>query len=209
MEYINADKKVKEMKKMFILVTGASASGKSEYAEKRIMSLTPPNENAIYIATMQPFGDEGKARVEKHKKQRAGRRFDTLEIYRDLDSAERLNFADGQRKNILLECMSNLVANEMFDDSKPLAEKTNEAVKNKILSGVQHLIKKSENLVIVTNEVFSDTMDYDSENLRYIELLGSINQSLVRYADEVVEVVYGVPVFLKTRYDNAENTDVY
>lgn len=182
---------------MFILVTGASASGKSEYAEKRIISLTPSNENAIYIATMQPFGDEGKDRVEKHKKKRAGRRFDTLEIYRDLDSTECLNFADGQRKNILLECLSNLLANEMFDDSKLPAERTNEALKNKILSGIQRLIKKSANLVIVTNEVFSDTMDYDSETLRYIELLGSINQSLARYADEVVEVVYGVPVFLK------------
>lgn len=182
---------------MFILITGASASGKSEYAEKRIMSLTPPNENAIYIATMQPFGDEGKARVGKHKKQREGRRFDTLEIYKDLDSTECLNFADEQRKNILLECLSNLAANEMFDDSKSPTDKTNEALKNKILSGIQRLIKKSENLVIVTNEVFSDTMDYDSETLRYIELLGSINQSLAQYADEVVEVVYGVPIFLK------------
>lgn len=174
---------------MFIVVTGASASGKSEYAEKRIMGLTPQKESAIYIATMQPYGDEGRARVAKHRRQRAQRRFETMEIYLDMETA---HIPKG--KNILLECMSNLAANEMFARQEPQSDAV---LKTRIIQGIQHLANSSENLVVVTNEVFSDTMQYDTQTLAYIRLLGEINQALATLADEVIEVVYGIPVFLK------------
>ena len=174
---------------MFIVVTGASASGKSEYAEKRIMELTPKSESAIYIATMQPYGDEGRARVEKHRRQRAQRRFETREIYLDMETAE-----IPKGKNILLECMSNLAANEMFARQEPQSAAM---LKTRIIQGIQHLLDCSENFVAVTNEVFSDTMQYDTQTLAYIGLLGEINQALAVLADEVIEVVYGIPVFIK------------
>lgn len=173
---------------MFVLVTGGSASGKSEYAEKRIMELTRTGENALYIATMQPFGVEGRLRVEKHRKQRAKRRFDTLEVYNDLEKADLET-----NQNVLLECMSNLVANEMFrEDGAALGQKE---LVQKILAGIKHL--SCPNLVIVTNEVFSDTMNYGAETVEYISCLGLINRELARLADEVVEVVYGIPVMIK------------
>lgn len=174
---------------MFIVVTGASASGKSEYAEKKIMSLTPQEESAIYIATMQPYGDEGRARIEKHRRQRAQRRFETVEIYMDMEMAR-----IPERKNILLECMSNLVANEMFSRQKPQSA---EMLKARIVQGMIQLRTMSKNIVVVTNEVFSDTLQYDAQTLAYIKLLGEVNQALAELADEVVEVVYGIPVFLK------------
>ncbi len=174
---------------MIILVTGASASGKSEYAERRIMELNDlsgSDEPAIYIATMQPYGDEGKARVLKHRKQRQNRRFDTAEIYSDLEKA-----IIAKNRNILLECMSNLVANEMFSEGAP---KSTEIIEDKIIAGIKRLALLSENLVIVTNEVFSDTLDYDLETVKYIRLLASVNRKLAFFADEVVEVVYGIPL---------------
>ena len=66
---------------MLILVTGGSASGKSEYAEQCITMLHKGKNTLLYLATMQPYGEEGAARVEKHRKQRAQRHFDTLEWY--------------------------------------------------------------------------------------------------------------------------------
>ena len=38
---------------MIVLVTGGSGSGKSTWAEKLVASL--PNENRVYIATMQVY----------------------------------------------------------------------------------------------------------------------------------------------------------
>ena len=45
---------------MLILVTGVSGSGKSEYAEKICCDLAD-GEKKYYIATMQPFGAEGRS----------------------------------------------------------------------------------------------------------------------------------------------------
>ena len=43
---------------MMVLVTGGSGSGKSAFAEDRVLSFG--DAKRVYIATMQPFDEEGK-----------------------------------------------------------------------------------------------------------------------------------------------------
>ena len=44
---------------MILLVTGGSASGKSEYAENRALQLAKTEQKKlIYLAAMKPFGEE-------------------------------------------------------------------------------------------------------------------------------------------------------
>ena len=50
---------------MFILVTGGSGSGKSEFAENIAMKL---GGKMLYVATMKPYDDECLKRIERHKK---------------------------------------------------------------------------------------------------------------------------------------------
>ena len=88
--------------------------------------------------------------------------------------------------------MSNLVANEMFQE-EGAHENTVEAV----LKGVRHIREQAGNLVIVTNEIFSEAADYQGETELYQEYLGQINQKIAEIADQVVEVVYGIPVYHK------------
>ena len=47
---------------MLIVVTGVSGSGKSEYAEQICCRLSGDRKK-YYIATMQPYGEEGKKRI--------------------------------------------------------------------------------------------------------------------------------------------------
>ena len=75
---------------------------------------------------------------------------------------------------------------------------------DRILKGVEHIRKCSANLVIVTNEVFSDTLSYDETTLAYIRLLGHINAEFAQMADEVVEVVYGIPLSVKNPHKTEE-----
>ena len=69
-----------------------------------------------------------------------------------------------------------------------------ENVKRQILEGIRHVIEKTDLLVIVTNEVQGDQMEYSEETKIYQRVLGEVNQSLAGLAEKVTEVVYGIPV---------------
>ena len=170
---------------MMILVTGGSGSGKSAFAEDCIVAFG--NARRIYIATMYPFDEESRKRVKRHQAMRQGKGFDTLECYTDLSRA-----SVPKGTTILLECMSNLVANEMFQENG-----AHENTVKAVVDGVEFLQKQTENLVIVTNEIFSEAAEYQGDTKLYQEYLGMINQKLSDMADEVVEVVYGIPVYQK------------
>ena len=168
---------------MMTLITGGSKSGKSRYAEKIPDTFTGKK---IYIATMRPYGDEAADAIIRHRKMRSGKGFETVEQYTDI---HRLSLpADC---SILLECMGNLCANEMFKDGA-VCDPT-----EKIIMGVIHLKKIASELIIVTNETGSDGISYESGTQKYISVLGEINRQLVAIADNVIECVYGIPVALK------------
>lgn len=171
---------------MFYLVSGGSGSGKSEYAENVAVELYNKKEQElfIYIATMMAFDDEANAKIQRHREMRKNKGFTTLECFTDLKSA-----AIDENCTILLDCMSNLVANEMFADNGAKDKTVDE-----VLQGVEHLLEKCSNLVIVTNDIFSDGCDYDEITKKYICYLGQINQGLAKRADKVIEVVCGIPI---------------
>ena len=58
-------------------------------------------------------------------------------------------------------------------------------------------LSQAKHVVIVTNEIFSDGILYEEESEQYKKELGQINQKLAELAEEVVEVVYGIPVWHK------------
>ena len=78
---------------MLAVITGGSGSGKSEYAESVATSLAKRDGLPLYyIATMRPFGAEGMWRVERHRKLRAGKGFETIECYVNIMSRKCKNF---------------------------------------------------------------------------------------------------------------------
>lgn len=174
-----------------LLVTGGSGSGKSEYAEQRI--LESEQKKRFYIATMQVYGEEGRQRVEKHRKQRAGKGFETIEQTCNIGEALEHIRPYGGEAVALVECLSNLTANELFleEDTWKCDEKVL-AVQKKIRGEILAWKENVGFLVVVTNEIFSDGMFYDASTRRYQQMLGELNQQLCACADEVVEVVYGI-----------------
>lgn len=193
---------------MITLVTGGSGSGKSAYAESLLSSCEGIR---YYIATMQIYDAEGEKKVEWHRKLRAGKGFLTIESPMNVGKirfacageAEQAQYRQGAerkvqgssgKKSALLECMSNLTANEMFTKD---GMKSEEEVVEKIVSEIQTISQKLDNLVIVTNNVFEDGVIYDAGTMEYLKALGRINAALARLADRVAEVVVGIPVELK------------
>ena len=168
---------------MLTLITGGAKCGKSRLAEK---ILDPYAKNKFYIATMRPFGEEAFAAIERHRKIRAGKGFETIEKYTDLHELEL-----PKKSYILLECIANLCANEMFDN------KTVSDPVDNIYNGIIHLNKTASELVIVTNNVGSDGVDYGAGTNKYIEIMGRLNTLAADISDNVIECVYGVTVILK------------
>ena len=171
---------------MTVLVAGGAASGKSAYAEQLLCKLSGAAPR-VYLATMQPRGEEAAARIEKHRSLRAGRGFQTVERCVDLRAAE---IPTGSA--VLLEDIGNLCANELFDPAGGGADAA-EAV----LRGVEALRGRCRALVIVTNEVCSGGANYAGDTLRYLSVLSYVNRKLAAGADAVCEVVCGIPAYCK------------
>lgn len=225
---------------MFHVITGGSGSGKSAFAEDCIVQLHKKHleQNAsdmeldekiplYYIATMMPFGKEMEEKIQRHRQMRAGKGFDTIECFMNLSeeaasfngSLEETSLKETSVKfiikpDVLLECMSNLVANEWFDfvqNCEKTSEDRTDSFKKgscfsnenislmigKIWQGIQLLIVNCQNLVIVTNEVCSESVKDTIEMDCYKQILSGINCRMAAVADKVTEVVYGIPVQIK------------
>lgn len=185
--------RTKEEANMFHLITGGSGSGKSEYAENAIVQYHKSGKPLYYIATMEPFGEETKRKIERHRKMRAGKGFQTIECYMNLhEKVQDAPFAGG---SVLLECMSNLTANEVYRNLSNYPSE--EALVEAIFQGVKTLTQICENVVVVTNEVCSECAEDTVEMQCYKRVLSGINCKMAITADKVTEVVYGIPVVIK------------
>lgn len=208
---------------MITLITGGSGSGKSAYAEKYICRVSNENgyKEKYYIATMQVFDDEGQRKIDRHRRLRAGKGFITIEQPRDIKKAvEKLQSENYLKtgRSALLECMSNLVANEMFppvdvsgmqaaeakketlDDPENMKDYDTAQISHvskKVLKDVSILSENVAELIIVTNNVFEDGVSYDQSTMNYIKAMGIVNRGLAAMAERVVEVVAGIPVAVK------------
>lgn len=192
---------------MLHIVYGGSASGKSSYAESFAMSLQGDGR-LLYIATMYPYkwnttelDPETIQRIERHRAMRADKGFDTVECYRHVE-----HIVAKRQDVLLLECMSNLLANEMYlepdsNAGSDMAE-TMSPVSNKIVQALIDLSTRVQELVIVTNDVFSDggSLTYDESTREYVKNLAEINCAFAREAATVTEVVCGIPVIVKKNH---------
>lgn len=172
---------------MLDLVIGGSASGKSVFAESLI--LRDPALRRYYLATMEVFDRESRARVERHRAMRAGKGFETLE--RPVDLADLALPAAGA---VLLEDLGNLAANELFS----LRGAGNfDAALDAILTGIDAILAQCGYLVVVSNDIFSGGNSYAGDTDTYLRLLGAVHQTLARRSGHVYEVICGIPHCLK------------
>lgn len=172
---------------MMTLITGGASCGKSAEAE-RLCSLD--GGRLVYLAAMRPFGEEGAQRVRKHRAQRAGKGFTTIECFEDFKAV-----LDDERiigATALLECLGNVVANEMFGEAA-----SHDDVADSVVDVIEELSRRCKHLVVVGNDVGCDGELYPSETCAYQEVLGEVSCRLAALSDQVVECVAGVPVLLK------------
>lgn len=169
---------------MKILVTGGSANGKSTWAEELAVSLPEPR---WYLAAMLPYGPESLECIARHRARHSRQGFTTIERYTDLAGLRLPG-----RGTVLLECLCNLLGNEMFDEERRIRD----AVPD-ILRGLDALAEQCDDLIIVTNDVGSGDFYCDPSSRAYVEALGRLNIAAAARCDQMVEVAAGIAVARK------------
>ena len=169
---------------MLTLVSGGAASGKSEYAEELILrSAARP---LVYLATMEVWDEEDRRRVDRHRELRKDKGFQTVEASRRL-----FETTVPKDSAVLLECLGTVCVNECYGP-----EGADDAY-DRIWQGIVHLLEQCRDLVIVTNDLFSDGAVYTPEAEAYREILGRLNREAAAHADQVWEVCCGIPIHRK------------
>ena len=167
---------------MVIFVFGGVRSSKSIFAE----SLLPKKMQKAYIATMINNDSENNQRINNHKSRR-DESWTLIEQTSNLEHIKSFN-----EDYVLLDCLTNLLANELFFmNKKPL-----DAIFS-ILNGILMVKKNSKELVIVSNNIFEDGIDYFDETNMFIRTLGLLHQKVVEISDIVYETEYGLNRKLK------------
>ena len=140
------------------------------------------------------LNEEGRKKAHRHQAMRRGKGFVTIEQPVDICRALEKVKTGTVQPVILVECISNLTANEMFlgEGRQRTAEETGEKIVRDI-----GMLKKAAHLVVITNNVFEDGIVYEEPVMEYIRAMGRINGALAGMADKVVEVVAGIPVMIK------------
>lgn len=178
---------------MITLVTGGARSGKSTFAE----NIFKDKKDVAYIATSKIMDSEMEERVKHHQSSRP------LE-WRTYEGNYNLEKAIGEEKNYLLDCITVLTSNIMFDISKDveyidfnLQKNIEDQVVWEIKNLINEIRERDYNLVLVTNEVGYSIVPEHHISRVFRDIQGRVNQQIASLADEVYLVCCGIPVKIK------------
>ena len=160
-----------------ILVLGGAASGKSAFAEGLLDGVSP----RVYIATAQAFDGEMTDKIAQHKTRRGGD-WHTIESPRGLAKA----IENAPQGAVLVDCMTMWLANIMDTDM------------DGEIAAFLHVFETSEKrLILVSNETGLGIVPDSPDVRRFRQSQGELNQALAARADCVIQVIAGLPLFLK------------
>lgn len=171
---------------MSTFISGGCKNGKSYYAQRIAKSAGAP---LYYIATMIPHDDEDDARILRHRNERDGWGFETLECGEDILSCLDRADPDG---SFLLDSVTALLSNEMFapDGFHPEAPK-------KIAAELCEFVRLAPKTVLVSDFIYSDAALYDEWTETYRRGLAHIDCTVAQACDNVLEVVNGQIICFK------------
>lgn len=170
---------------MIAFVSGGARSGKSSYAEALVRRWQDERGGARYYLATASGGDaEMHARIGRHRRAR-GEGWITLEEPLDLlTPLDRV--APGG--TLLLDCLTLWASQLLYASS--LSEAQGIAMIERMLAEAR---QRDIALVIVSNDVNEGMPPEDDEVWRYLAFLQRVHCLVAREADEVIQVVAGLP----------------
>ncbi|WRS27074.1 bifunctional adenosylcobinamide kinase/adenosylcobinamide-phosphate guanylyltransferase [Oscillospiraceae bacterium MB08-C2-2] len=175
---------------MNILIGGGCKNGKSTLAQHLARELA--GEKLYYIATMEPVDGEDHQRIARHRREREGWGFETLEQPRHIEKILERSDPAG---TFLLDSITSLLAQEMFLPDGSVSQEAGSLV----TKGLTQLAQATGHLVMVSDAIYSDARQYDSLTQLYRRELAGVERAMAALCDCVLEVSAGCVIFHKGR----------
>lgn len=182
-------KDMNDTNRKIILLLGGARSGKSTRAQQMAEAM---GGRVLFCATAEPLDEEMQARIEAHRKSRpAG--WSTVEIARNvgLELRQRSSGYD----TVVVDCITLLVSNCL--DENMASTGAARAISAEITSLIGFMEERSNNFILVSNEVGSGLVPDNKLGRTYRDLLGYANQQLAKCADEVYFMAAGLSLKMK------------
>lgn len=175
---------------MLTLVTGGARSGKSRYA----LGLSEPYARPAFVATAEPFDDEMRARIERHRQERDGR---WLVIEEPIDLAGALQRLPAGTEIAVVECLTSWLGNLVHQHGEGTVLSQDPGDLTEVAAFLAALDRPPCPLVLVTNEVGLGIVPENALARTFTDLTGRLNQAVAARAERVVFMVSGLPLALK------------
>lgn len=168
--------------KKIILITGGARSGKSSYAEKTALRLSP---HPVYIATARIWDEEFRQRVLRHQRDR-GKEWENIEEEKELSKH---HLPD---RTILIDCVTLWCTNYMFDSNDSI-DQLLEVIKAEF----DKFTNQDATFIFVSNEIGLGGTSPNDIQRKFTDLVGWVNQYIASQANEVYFMVSGIPMKIK------------
>ncbi len=176
------------------LILGGQKSGKSRRGELLAAAWLGRSHahRAVLIATAEAHDDEMRARIARHRADRALRvpGLATVEEPRELAQAIRAQAAP--QTLLVVDCLTLWLTNLMM----PVAGTAGD-VEGAIEALVTELGAAAGPLVLVGNEIGLGVIPMGREVRAFVDALGTLNQRVAAACDRVTLMAAGLPLFLK------------
>ncbi|MDR1300032.1 MAG: bifunctional adenosylcobinamide kinase/adenosylcobinamide-phosphate guanylyltransferase [Oscillospiraceae bacterium] len=166
---------------MRVFISGGCKNGKSYYAQRLASAMR--GTGLYYIATMLPGDDEDIERVRRHRRERLGWGFETVEQPRDI--AGILQKCD-RGATFLLDSLTALLANEMF----PGGGRMNAGAADKVCGELARVLDAIDDIVVVSDYIYADGLAFDALTEEYMRSLAQLDRLAASKCDAVVEVSF-------------------
>lgn len=168
-----------------ILITGGQRSGKSQYAERMALSLSP---NPVYLATSRILDEEFRQRVERHQERRGPE-------WTNIEEPLHLSQHPLEGRVVLVDCLTLWSTNWFFDHQEWTTDEVLEQLKQELDELAQI---PNATILLVTNEIGLGGTSPNALQRRFTDLLGWTNQHAATLAEEVILMVSGIAVKIKS-----------
>ena len=176
---------------MKVFVSGGCKNGKSFYAQrlaKAASEMDSGSSSLYYVATMRPVDSEDDERILRHREERDGWGFITVEQPSFIEEVLEKCDLGG---SFLLDSLTALLACEMF----PADGSVDERAAERVIEGLSRVLSEVDNIVVVSDYLYSDAIIFDSVTELYRKSLAEIDRVAARLCDVVLEVSFaGVTV---------------